>query len=164
MDGAAGLIFSKDKKQILLIKRRDVPVWDLPCGGRNVNESPEDCVIREVFEETGFNVSVIRLVAIYNNTWKRGNCIHSYICEIVGGEKRVSDESKEVEYHDVLNLPHLKTLFVDQFIEDALKEDKAVIKADLKKIPLSFFVTESLKHPIVALRYFLVYNGIHINT
>ena len=49
MSGSVGLIFTNDYKQILLVKRRDVPVWDLPCGGMNEEESPEECVIREVF-------------------------------------------------------------------------------------------------------------------
>ena len=163
MSGSVGLIFTNDYKQILLVKRRDVPVWDLPCGGMNEEESPEECVIREVFEETGLNVRVKRPVAIYNNTWK-GGLIYSFECEVVGGEMKLTNESKGINYHDIQNLPKLRTLFVEQHTKDDLKNKKEVIKTDLQKFPLSFYITKALRHPIVALRYLLAYNGIHINT
>ena len=163
MSGSVGLIFTNDYKQILLVKRRDIPVWDLPSGGMNEGESPEECVIRETFEETGLNVVVKRPVAIYNNTWKDGT-IHSFECEVVGGEMKLTDESKGIDYHDVQNLPELKTLFVEQHVRDAIKNEKAIINTDLQKFPLSFYITKTLRHPIVALRYLLAHNGIHINT
>mgnify|MGYP000913944620 CR=1 FL=1 len=163
MSGSVGLIFTEDYKQVLLVKRRDVPVWDLPCGGMDRNESPEDCVIREVFEETGLNVIVKRPVAIYNNTWK-GGLIHSFECEVVGGSMKLTNESKGIDYHSVRELPKLRTLFVEQHVKDALAHEKEIIKADLQKFPLSFYMLKAFRHPVVALRYFLAYNGIHINT
>ncbi len=163
MSGSAGLIFTNDYKQILLVKRRDVPVWDLPCGGMNEGESPEECVIREVFEETGLNVTVKRPIAVYNNK-RKGRLVYSFECEIVEGKIKLTDESKGIDYHDVQNLPKLRTLFVEQHVKDALENKKEIIKADLQKFPLSFYITKTLMHPIVAIRYLLAYNGIHINT
>jgi len=51
-----GVVFSPDEKQVLLTKRRDVPVWVLPGGGIERNENPEDAIVREILEETGFHV------------------------------------------------------------------------------------------------------------
>ena len=39
--------------------------WDLPGGGREGLETPEDCVLRELFEEFGLQFGAERLV------WKR---------------------------------------------------------------------------------------------
>ena len=163
MCGAVGLVFSHNRTKILLIKRRDVPIWDMPGGGKCENENPEECAVREVWEETGFRTKIIRKIAEYNNTWN-GGIIYSYECEIIGGEKSTSDESKEVEFQDAYQLPKLRTLFVDQYVQDAMKESSHIIKADLKKIPLNFYIRKTLRHPIISLRYLLVYNGIHINT
>ncbi|MGQ9412327.1 NUDIX hydrolase [Streptococcus pluranimalium] len=49
--------------QILSILRDDIPTipfpntWDLPGGGREGEETPFDCVQREVFEELGITIS-----------------------------------------------------------------------------------------------------------
>ena len=44
-------IFSENRKKILLVKRRDVPVWVLPGGGVEENENEEDAILREAKEE-----------------------------------------------------------------------------------------------------------------
>jgi 8-oxo-dGTP pyrophosphatase MutT (NUDIX family) len=43
-------------QRILLHKRSDFGFWDLPGGGAEEGESAEQCVIREVYEETGLVV------------------------------------------------------------------------------------------------------------
>jgi len=48
MDGAFGLVFGRSLNEILLVKRRDVPVWVVPGGGIEKNETPEDAVVREI--------------------------------------------------------------------------------------------------------------------
>ena len=65
IESVAGTIFSLHRDAILLIKRRDVPVWVLPGGGVELNESPVDAIIREIVEETGFTVKVDRFVGLY---------------------------------------------------------------------------------------------------
>ncbi|NBO24836.1 MAG: NUDIX hydrolase, partial [Chlamydiae bacterium] len=46
-------LLSPCKEKVLLIKRRDVPVFALPGGGVESNESAEEAAIREMGEETG---------------------------------------------------------------------------------------------------------------
>src|ERR1700722_2774036 len=62
---AIGIIFSPDRQQILLVQRCDVPIWVLPGGGIEDNETPIEAVEREVYEETGIIVSADRLVGTY---------------------------------------------------------------------------------------------------
>ena len=59
--GVKGVIFRNGR--VLLLHRRDdlelVPgLWDLPGGGVETGESLEDTLVREVREETGFEVTV----------------------------------------------------------------------------------------------------------
>lgn len=56
-----------DEGRILLIHKVDNNLWALPGGGHDPGESITDTVIREVKEETGLDVEVVRLVGTYTN-------------------------------------------------------------------------------------------------
>lgn len=55
------------QQQILLYRRDDKPgisfpgLWDLPGGGREGDETPDECVFREVFEEFGICIPANRI-------------------------------------------------------------------------------------------------------
>lgn len=59
--GASVLVYLRDEKPGL----RWPGLWDLPGGGREDRESPEDCLLRELEEEFGLRLSADRLV------WRR---------------------------------------------------------------------------------------------
>lgn len=50
------VIFSPDRKEILLGKRWEDGIWTSTGGGANAAETPKECVIRECFEETGIKL------------------------------------------------------------------------------------------------------------
>lgn len=56
--GASVLTYLRDEKPGL----RWPGLWDLPGGGREGEESPEDCLLRELWEEFGLRLSSERLV------------------------------------------------------------------------------------------------------
>ncbi|HIX70612.1 MAG TPA: NUDIX hydrolase [Candidatus Enterococcus stercoravium] len=64
--GVFNIITQKDN--ILLLKRRDIPLWDLPGGGLETGESLEECLLRETSEETGLIVANYKLIAHFTNT------------------------------------------------------------------------------------------------
>lgn len=55
------------KGEVLLTQRHDLRTWVFPGGMIAKNESPEKAAIREVEEETGIRIKIIRLVAVYLN-------------------------------------------------------------------------------------------------
>ena len=63
-----GIIFSEDRSEILLIKRRDVPVWVLPGGGIDKEETPDEAILREMEEETGYKVKLSRKIGEYTSS------------------------------------------------------------------------------------------------
>ena len=48
--GSFTIIVNSDRDKLLLVKRRDVPVWDLPGGRLEKGDSDLECAIREAKE------------------------------------------------------------------------------------------------------------------
>ena len=47
--------------------KEEAKTWAVPSGGKEVTENFETCCIREVFEETGFIVDIVREALHKNN-------------------------------------------------------------------------------------------------
>ncbi len=107
-----GAVFRDDA--ILLVKERSDGKWSLPGGWADVNESPRQCVQREVWEESGFTVRATRLVGVYDRIRHPHEPLfffHIYklffLCEITGGRPTVSDETDAVDFFRETDLPEL---------------------------------------------------------
>ena len=61
---AARIIVENEQEQILVIKRVDNGKWGIPAGGLEEKESIEECIIREVKEETGLEILELQVVGI----------------------------------------------------------------------------------------------------
>jgi ADP-ribose pyrophosphatase YjhB (NUDIX family) len=108
-----GVVFQESK--ILLVREvLDDHRWTLPGGWADVNETPTEAITREVFEESGFETKVVKLLAVYDRT-KQGHQppmpYHVYkmffLCEIIGGEAKSSYETSEVGFFAEDNIPEL---------------------------------------------------------
>jgi ADP-ribose pyrophosphatase YjhB (NUDIX family) len=53
--------------RILLQRRSDNGLWGLPGGSVEIGEAVRDAIKREVREETGLTVEVVRLIGVYSN-------------------------------------------------------------------------------------------------
>ena len=85
------------------------PGGPLPGGGMEMNESLTDSVIREVKEETGYEVEVTGLVGTYTDprhiiAYSDGEVRRQFnICftaHVIGGQLAISDESTEIRFVD----------------------------------------------------------------
>jgi ADP-ribose pyrophosphatase YjhB (NUDIX family) len=64
--GASAVVADSDGR-ILLQRRSDSGNWALPGGVMDIGETLAGCAIREVREETGFDVRIERIVGIYSD-------------------------------------------------------------------------------------------------
>lgn len=108
--GCRGLIVKDNKILLSCEERKDV--YMSPGGGLEAGETLEECVIRELAEEAGFKVNVIKpFVKVkeyaYEVLWEN----NYFICEIKGECERHLTESEE--YNKV------KAVWVD--IDEAIK-------------------------------------------
>ncbi|MEC0264817.1 NUDIX hydrolase [Paenibacillus anseongense] len=96
------------------VERGDI-VWNFPGGGIKEGESPEQACIREVREETGFDIQLKGLL-------KERNKKYSFIGEVVGGDLFLDTDNQdnldiieiawipltELEKFDFITLPMLE--------------------------------------------------------
>jgi ADP-ribose pyrophosphatase YjhB (NUDIX family) len=61
------VVIRDDQGRVLLIHKIDNDLWALPGGGHDAGERITDTAVREVNEETGLDVEVVRLVGTYTN-------------------------------------------------------------------------------------------------
>lgn len=105
--GASATIFDDAREKVLLTRRADNGTWCLPGGGMDPGESGSEACIREVLEETGLQVRVIKLIGVYTTPniiveYPDGNRIQpvalNFEAVIVGGELGLSDETTAYGY------------------------------------------------------------------
>ncbi|VEP17635.1 putative ADP-ribose pyrophosphatase YjhB [Hyella patelloides LEGE 07179] len=108
-----GVIF-KNAKILLVREIADRGRWTLPGGWADVNETPSESVIREVFEESGFETRVVKLLAAYDREKQQHPPAFPYHvyklffhCEIVGGNAKVSNETSEIAFFGEAEIPEL---------------------------------------------------------
>ncbi len=97
--GVAMVIFNREN-QVLLQKRADVNLWGIPSGHVEPGETVEAAAVREVLEETGLKVKILRLIGVYSEPnyqvfqYPDGHVTHFVTCcfqaEVVGGDLTVS--------------------------------------------------------------------------
>jgi len=125
-DGSFVVIFKDEsRKEIFLVLRSDKPIWNLPGGGIEGNESPEDAAFRETFEETGFQISLARKVGTYKNidiqTGDMWNYAYLYEGRYTSGEFRPEFPGCEGRWFPIDALPDTAMPVTRTRIKDTLE-------------------------------------------
>ena len=109
-----GAVFAH--RRILLVREISDGRWTLPGGWADVNQSPRECVEREINEESGFEARARKLAAVCDSRRQGYAFRHPYsiyklffICELTGGAPRASIETSEVGFFAPDDLPPLST-------------------------------------------------------
>jgi ADP-ribose pyrophosphatase YjhB (NUDIX family) len=95
-------VFDPGSRLLLVREVMDGNLWTLPGGWADVNITPAENVVKEVWEESGYRVRVSKVAAV----WDRHRQGHppsvfssvklTFLCGLVGGEPRTSLETSEV--------------------------------------------------------------------
>jgi len=106
-------VIFNDKNEILLVKEKADGRWSLPGGWSDVGFTPTEVVIKESLEETGFNVRVVRLLAVLDKRCYNHPASPFYIyklcflCEITGGGEELTFDILDKGFFALDNLPPL---------------------------------------------------------
>ena len=108
-----GVVF-RDDEMMLVSEIADKGRWTLPGGWADVNESPREAVEREVLEESGFEVTARKLLAVYDREKHEHEPpypFHVYklffLCETTGGQATSNPEASEIDFFNLNSLPEL---------------------------------------------------------
>lgn len=120
-----GAVFRGEK--ILLVQENDLR-WTLPGGWCDVDQSPAENTIKEVFEEAGLKISVDKLVAVHDRNKRNAqNYIFGvvkffFLCTEFGGEFQKNIETVASKF----------------FAEDEIPNNLAEEKCTAEQIKLCF--------------------------
>ena len=118
--------------KILLIKRNTIPFkgyWALPGGRMDPGETVEQTIVREVKEETGLDVTIVRKVGEYVEKGVKDDVDYEYyptcfVVKPIGGEiKKQESEIQEINLFKLSELPKPLAFEHDQMIKDYIKSD-----------------------------------------
>ena len=127
---SSAVIFTDDNK-ILLQRRSDNKYWGLPGGGVEPGETPEMCIRREVYEETGLHVEVTCRVTTYTDMkdftvmrYPNGDLVQYinflFLCTRIDGRFRLSDETIDLRYFPREHFPTETMLSAPLRVKDTL--------------------------------------------
>ena len=134
------VITREAEPKVLLIQRGDQPFkggWAFPGGFMNMDETTEQCAIRELEEETGLRVSKIQQIGAYSKVDRdpRGRTITVAYLAIVDEPVAVTgqDDAAKAEWWPLSDLPHLAFDHYD-IMQDAIKVYPQAMEA-IEKTP-----------------------------
>ena len=155
MDEAVlGIVYDADRKKVLLIKRKDTPIWVLPGGGIDHGETPEQAVVREVSEETGMTVTIWRKGAEYTPLNRYSAKTHVFECQVLDGNLCSGAETRATGFFSPDNFPKPFFFLHKEWLEE-IQESKELICKPIHQVSLGAIIGYFFHHPIILLKFLL---------
>lgn len=128
--GVVAVVFDAHGR-VLLVRRSDNGLWGLPSGHVEAGETVAAAVVREMREEAGLDVEVLRLIGVYSDpvsqvfAYPSGRVSHfvttCFACRVVGGDLRSDGvEALEAAFFEPDRLPAALLPMHPRWLTDAL--------------------------------------------
>lgn len=97
--------------RLLMVRETSDGRWTLPGGWGDVNITPAESAVKEVLEESGYEVSLRKLAAVWDRTRQAhpvgvfSCCKFFYLCDLIGGEAQTSIETSEIGWFAEDDIP-----------------------------------------------------------
>lgn len=128
------VITREEEPKVLLIQRGNEPFkgcWAFPGGFMDMDETTEQCAIRELQEETGLKVSGLRQIGAYSKVDRdpRGRTVTVAYLAVVDRPLPVKgqDDAARAEWWPLSALPRL-AFDHDEIMRDAIRKYKEIAK------------------------------------
>ena len=135
---SASVVILDAEGRVLLQKRDDFETWGIPGGRVEIGEDVKTAAIREVKEETGLDVELVRLVGVYSDpqqmtwTYPNGKTVQyvgvCFLGRPSSGELRTCAESIDLAWFKPGELPEPMPGNHRQRIVDALAGGPVVVQ------------------------------------
>ena len=121
------VITKETKPKVLLIERGDDPYkghWAFPGGFMNMDETTEQCAVRELEEETGMKVQELQQIGAYSKVDRdpRGRTITVAYLAVIDSPYKVKgqDDAAKAQWFPIDALPEL-AFDHDDIMRDAIR-------------------------------------------
>jgi ADP-ribose pyrophosphatase YjhB (NUDIX family) len=100
--GVRGAVFDAEGRILMVREVIDENRWTLPGGWADVNQTPAQSVVREVFEESGYRVRAVKLAAAWDRARQAQPAMAFsvvrmfFVCALEGGAPATSLETSEI--------------------------------------------------------------------
>lgn len=136
---AAGAVVIQDNK-FLLIKEAEGPaegLWNFPLGRMETGETIGEVCLREVKEETGYDIELTGVIGVYQRVIQGTNIIiFMYVASVIGGEQITNN--KEIADCQWFTRAELEKLDNTEIVAEEMRS--VVDRAFNKPLPLDTFV------------------------
>lgn len=130
----------QDDRVLLVRELADAGRWSLPGGWAEPNDSPSIAVEREAREESGYNITATRLLALYDRSHPRHG--HQppapqyvykafFLCHVTGGAPAASNETGESRFFSEQDLP--ADLSIARVTHSQLRQFFRMVKTGVEK-------------------------------
>lgn len=138
---------------LLLVRRGQEPgrgKWCLPGGFQETGETPEQCMLRELAEETGLQGRIRGLAGLEmgENPVAGEVLVAGFCVDAVGGALRAGDDATEAGYFPLERLPELAFRSHARIIERATAPLRPRLR--FRGLPGGAYVVTSLDHLAIA--------------
>ncbi|MBP1942515.1 NUDIX domain-containing protein [Cytobacillus luteolus] len=108
--GSAAICINEDK-EILMVRGINTYSWAVPSGGIEDGETPEQCCVREVREETGYEVEIIERLFI-KETVIKGIDVKTYYFKVkkLGESNGIDDPDKTIVETEWMSSSEMKAI------------------------------------------------------
>lgn len=126
-----------EKDEILLAKESVDGKWTIPGGWADIGSTPSEIAKKEIWEETGLEVKVARLLAVYDKQ------VHPhppepyyiykliFLCQITGGELKPGFDMLGADFFPMNELPDLSK---ERILETQIKQLYQIVKSGSEKV------------------------------
>lgn len=130
--GVGAVIFNQDGKLLVALRGDNVSneagKWEFPGGTIEYGEKIKDAIVREIKEEFGIDIEVIKLLDVYDHLIpaERQHWISpTYLCKLLHGEPHIQEPGacEKVKWHtldEIENLP--LTIVTQENVQDLRKK------------------------------------------
>jgi 8-oxo-dGTP diphosphatase len=127
----ASTIVVNEKREILLVQRKNEPykdMWCLPIGFAESGEEIHEAALRELEEEAGIKGKILRLIDVNTeeNYFYGSIAITTYEAEMIGGKVSAGDDASDAKYFPIFEIPELAWISNTKAIDIYIKLNKGI--------------------------------------
>ena len=132
-----GLLLNENNEILMVEEKLDPEKWSIPGGWCDIGFSPKEVIIKEMKEETGLDVEVVRVLAVYDKKCHPHpqEAFYTYkivfLCKKISGELKNTFDIDDVRFFDIDNLPPLSEA---RILETQIKQLYYLVKDDIKDV------------------------------